>query len=67
MKWLKFDRDETRNKMLTIRTTETCYNRISELIKFVKKTQKKNISQADLIERLIDEAWSEMQKYNKKK
>ena len=65
--WLaKFEGSEKRDKVLTIRTTKTCMNRIKKIISFVGKNQNLQISQSDLIERLVEEAWTEVQNSKKR-
>ena len=59
MKWLKFEIPEKRNKVLTIRISESSHKQMVKTLEYVKKKVDSNISQADLIERLINEAYNE--------
>lgn len=60
MKWLKFEQNEKRDKVLTVRISADSYSKLKAIIAHVKSKQSKSISQADLIENLIDVAHSEI-------
>ncbi len=61
MRWLKFEEKEKRDRSLTIRVSEECLERMSEILKFLEKKDKKKYSQADLIDQLIKVAHREIQ------
>ena len=61
MKWLKFNKKEKRTESLTVRLSESSITKVSKIIDYLKKKHD-NVSQADLIEQLIDVAYEEMLK-----